>query len=183
LFCRNSKWSKLYSSFPILYFDRKSQILYFFPFKVFLLFCRNSKWSKLYSSFPILYFDRKIQILYFFPFKVFLLFCRNSKWSKSRTTLKIHTILAPSAHGVGDVLRELDAKSLIQTDFILVSGTCVANMKLDKVLEQHRFVMTQIALYTDFQKSPHVQQRCDHDDGNETSFAKKSNTVSLQKSY
>lgn len=52
--------------------------------------------------------------------------------------MKIHTILAPHAYGVGDVMRELDSKSLIQTDFILVSGNVVSNMKLDKVLEEHR---------------------------------------------
>ena len=66
----------------------------------------------------------------------------SSKWSThkgtSRAIMKIHTILAPEAYGVGDVLRELDAKSLIQTDFILVSGDVVASMKLDQVLLEHR---------------------------------------------
>ena len=62
----------------------------------------------------------------------------HSKWSKPRSQIRIHTILAPQALGVGDVLREVDGKGLIHTDFILVSGNCVANMKLDKVLEEHR---------------------------------------------
>lgn len=35
-------------------------------------------------------------------------------------------------------MRELDAKQLIDTDFILVTGDVVSNMKLDKVLEEHR---------------------------------------------
>lgn len=39
---------------------------------------------------------------------------------------------------VGDAMRELDAKQLIDTDFILVTGDVVSNMKLDKVLEEHR---------------------------------------------
>ncbi|KAF7724274.1 hypothetical protein EC973_001175 [Apophysomyces ossiformis] len=39
---------------------------------------------------------------------------------------------------VGDVLRELDARQLITTDFILTTGDLVSNMKLDKALEAHR---------------------------------------------
>ena len=45
--------------------------------------------------------------------------------------------MAPEAEGVGDVMRELDGKSLIHTDFILVSGNVISNMKLDAVLQEH----------------------------------------------
>lgn len=63
-----------------------------------------------------------------------------SKWSsKARaSTLRIQVIVAPEASGIGDVMRELDAKSLIQTDFILVTGNVVSNMKLDAVLAEHK---------------------------------------------
>lgn len=60
-----------------------------------------------------------------------------SKWTKQKK-VKIRTIVVPEADGVGDIMRELDAKSLIQTDFILVSGNVVSNMKLDHVLELHK---------------------------------------------
>jgi translation initiation factor eIF-2B subunit epsilon len=39
---------------------------------------------------------------------------------------------------VGDALREMDARQLITTDFILTSGELVSNIKLDKILEEHR---------------------------------------------
>lgn len=35
-------------------------------------------------------------------------------------------------------MRELDSKSLIQSDFVLVTGNVVSNMKLDRALEMHR---------------------------------------------
>jgi translation initiation factor eIF-2B subunit epsilon len=63
-----------------------------------------------------------------------------SKWSsKTRSmALRIQVIVAPEANGIGDVMRELDAKSLIQTDFILVTGNVVSNMKLEAVLAEHK---------------------------------------------
>lgn len=38
----------------------------------------------------------------------------------------------------GDALRDLDAKQLIQSDFILMSADVVSNLNLSKVLEDHR---------------------------------------------
>jgi translation initiation factor eIF-2B subunit epsilon len=52
--------------------------------------------------------------------------------------MKVTPVYTPAAHDVGDVMRELDVKQLIQSDFILVSGNVVSNMKLDKVLLEHR---------------------------------------------
>ena len=60
------------------------------------------------------------------------------RWSRSRSGMNIHTILAPSATSIGDVLRDLDAKSLIQSDFILVSGDVVSNVALAGILDVHR---------------------------------------------
>ncbi|KAG9326576.1 hypothetical protein KVV02_001503 [Mortierella alpina] len=54
------------------------------------------------------------------------------------SNMKIHTIVSQECMSVGDAMRELDAKQLIDTDFILVTGDVVSNMKLDKVLEEHR---------------------------------------------
>ncbi|KAF9216927.1 hypothetical protein BGZ59_007318 [Podila verticillata] len=55
-----------------------------------------------------------------------------------QSNMKIHTIVSQECMSVGDAMRELDAKQLIDTDFILVTGDVVSNMKLDKVLEELR---------------------------------------------
>jgi translation initiation factor eIF-2B subunit epsilon len=52
--------------------------------------------------------------------------------------MKIEVYVAPEAFGTGDIIRELDRQSLIQSDFILVSGDVISNLKLDNVLEVHR---------------------------------------------
>ena len=39
---------------------------------------------------------------------------------------------------MGDALRDLDAKSLIRSDFILLYGDVVSNIKLQKVVEEHK---------------------------------------------
>ncbi|KAI1312621.1 hypothetical protein EDD11_002930 [Mortierella claussenii] len=59
------------------------------------------------------------------------------KYNKT-SNMKIHTIVSQEWMSVGDAMRELDAQQLITTDFILVNGDVVSNMKLDKVLEEHR---------------------------------------------
>jgi translation initiation factor eIF-2B subunit epsilon len=48
-------------------------------------------------------------------------------------------MMLPECTSTGDALRELDGKSVITSDFILVNGDLVSNMKLDKVLEEHRY--------------------------------------------
>ncbi|CAG8451819.1 3532_t:CDS:10 [Ambispora leptoticha] len=78
-----------------------------------------------------------------------VLFCREhadqikaylnaSKWNRPHSPIKITTIITPEARSVGDVLRELDAKQLIDSDFILVCGDVVSNINLEQVLEAHR---------------------------------------------
>ncbi|PKY40129.1 nucleotide-diphospho-sugar transferase [Rhizophagus irregularis] len=61
-----------------------------------------------------------------------------SKWNRSHSPFKIIPIVTPEARSIGDVLRELDAKQLISSDFILISGDVVSNIHLDKVLDAHR---------------------------------------------
>ena len=39
---------------------------------------------------------------------------------------------------MGDALREIDAKNLIRSDFILVQGDLIANVDLKPALEAHR---------------------------------------------
>lgn len=61
----------------------------------------------------------------------------NSKWRKSLVGPKIQVLVA-DCKNTGDALRELDAKQLIKSDFILVSGDIVTNMHLDRALEMHK---------------------------------------------
>ncbi|RIB09851.1 nucleotide-diphospho-sugar transferase [Gigaspora rosea] len=65
-------------------------------------------------------------------------YIKKSKWSRSYSPIKIITIVTPEARSVGDALRELDAKQLIDSDFILISGDVVSNIQLEKVLDAHR---------------------------------------------
>ena len=39
---------------------------------------------------------------------------------------------------VGDALRDLDAKSLIYNDFVLISADVVGNIKLKPLIEAHK---------------------------------------------
>ncbi|KAI9478110.1 MAG: hypothetical protein EXX96DRAFT_237454 [Benjaminiella poitrasii] len=61
-----------------------------------------------------------------------------SSWMKSDSRLSVKIVQTPECMSVGDALRELDARQLITTDFILTSGELVTNIKLDKALEEHR---------------------------------------------
>lgn len=63
---------------------------------------------------------------------------RHSTWTQPSSLLNIQIIQAPECMSVGDALREVDARQLITTDFILTFGDLVSNIKLDKALEQHR---------------------------------------------
>lgn len=62
-----------------------------------------------------------------------------SKWNRrSSPFTKCDIIMSPTAMSVGDAMRELDAKGLISTDFLLVNGDFVSNMPLEGVLAEHR---------------------------------------------
>ncbi|KAG9291448.1 hypothetical protein G9A89_021867 [Geosiphon pyriformis] len=80
-----------------------------------------------------------------------ILFCRehadqikaylnSSKWALAYSPIKIIPIVTPEARSVGDALRELDTKQLIDSDFILVSGDMVSNIHLEQILEAHRSI-------------------------------------------
>ncbi|OAA81827.1 eIF4-gamma/eIF5/eIF2-epsilon [Akanthomyces lecanii RCEF 1005] len=64
-----------------------------------------------------------------------------SRWStasKSSPFSLIQFIRVADARSAGDVLRDLDTRSLIDGDFILVHGDLVSNILLDDVLAAHR---------------------------------------------
>ncbi|KAL1509543.1 hypothetical protein ABEB36_004258 [Hypothenemus hampei] len=53
-------------------------------------------------------------------------------------TMKVHIIVSESCHSFGDCLRDLDAKGLIRSDFILLEPGVVSNISLLPLLKKHR---------------------------------------------
>jgi translation initiation factor eIF-2B subunit epsilon len=50
----------------------------------------------------------------------------------------VHPVVSKSCLSMGDALRLLDHKDIIKTDFVLISGDVVTNLKLSAALEAHR---------------------------------------------
>ncbi|XP_067001729.2 translation initiation factor eIF2B subunit epsilon isoform X2 [Anabrus simplex] len=63
---------------------------------------------------------------------------KNSKWSESTSSMVVTIIVSESCRSLGDAMRDLDAKAVIRSDFILLSGSTVANVQLIPILEHHR---------------------------------------------
>ncbi|KDN51738.1 hypothetical protein RSAG8_00286, partial [Rhizoctonia solani AG-8 WAC10335] len=62
----------------------------------------------------------------------------NSQWSKPSSGMSITTILSREARSVGDAMRELDAKQILTSDFVLLTGDVVSNVRLDEVIKEHK---------------------------------------------
>jgi translation initiation factor eIF-2B subunit epsilon len=74
--------------------------------------------------------------VFFSPFES--IFCSKSRWSKATSSMHIQVITSPECTSIGDALRDIDTKAIIQGDFILVSGDVVSNMNLSRALATHR---------------------------------------------
>ena len=61
-----------------------------------------------------------------------------SRWMKPTSPVRLRIIISEACPSVGDALRDIDAQSLISTDFVLVSGDLVSNMQLQEVVQRHR---------------------------------------------
>ncbi|XP_062611312.1 translation initiation factor eIF-2B subunit epsilon-like [Saccostrea cucullata] len=62
---------------------------------------------------------------------------RQSKWSEC-SSCSITPVLSECCMSMGDALREIHDKSVIRSDFVLVYGDVVANIRLQDVLEEHK---------------------------------------------
>uniref|UniRef100_A0AAY5EKI3 Translation initiation factor eIF2B subunit epsilon n=1 Tax=Electrophorus electricus TaxID=8005 RepID=A0AAY5EKI3_ELEEL len=92
-----------------------------------------------------------------------------SKWCRPTSPNTVHIITSDLYRSLGDVLRDVDAKSLVRSDFVLVYGDVVSNIDLSQPLQEHKLrrkleknvsVMTMI--FTE--SSPGHRTRCDEDD-------------------
>ncbi|XP_061493488.1 translation initiation factor eIF-2B subunit epsilon [Rhineura floridana] len=92
-----------------------------------------------------------------------------SKWCHPSSPNTIRFVTSDLYRSLGDVLRDVDAKSLVRSDFILVSADVVSNINISTALQEHRLrrkleknvsVMTMI-----FKESlPGHHARCQEDD-------------------
>jgi len=65
-------------------------------------------------------------------------YIQSSKWASPSVGMEVCTIVSDSCMSLGDALRDLEAKSIIRSDFVLVHGDLVANVKLASVFEEHK---------------------------------------------
>ncbi|XP_046884131.1 translation initiation factor eIF-2B subunit epsilon [Hypomesus transpacificus] len=92
-----------------------------------------------------------------------------SKWCRPTSPNVVHIITSDLYRSLGDVLRDVDAKSLVRSDFVLVYGDVVSNIDVSQALHEHRYrrkmeknisVMTMIFK----ESSPGHKSRCEEDD-------------------
>uniref|UniRef100_A0A8C5HFC5 Translation initiation factor eIF2B subunit epsilon n=1 Tax=Gouania willdenowi TaxID=441366 RepID=A0A8C5HFC5_GOUWI len=92
-----------------------------------------------------------------------------SKWCRPTSPNTVHIITSDLYRSLGDVLRDVDAKSLLRSDFVLVYGDVVSNIDVSQALQEHRHrrkmeknisVMTMIFK----ESSPGHRSRCEEDD-------------------
>eukprot|EP00069_Balaena_mysticetus_P017206 bmy_10429T0 len=91
-----------------------------------------------------------------------------SKWCRPTSLNVVRIITSELYRSLGDILRDVDAKALVRSDFLLVYGDVISNINITRALEEHRLrrkleknvsVMTMIFK----ESSPSHPTRC-HDD-------------------
>ncbi|XP_063074806.1 translation initiation factor eIF-2B subunit epsilon [Engraulis encrasicolus] len=92
-----------------------------------------------------------------------------SKWCRPTSPNTVHIITSDLYRSLGDVLRDVDAKALIRSDFVLVYGDVVSNIDVTQALQEHRLrrkLEKNISVMTMIYKesSPGHKSRCAEDD-------------------
>ncbi|KAI8927304.1 nucleotide-diphospho-sugar transferase [Entophlyctis helioformis] len=64
-------------------------------------------------------------------------YIKSSRWGKS-VLPTVSVIVSQQLRSMGDVLRDLDAKQVLESDFVLVSGDVVSNVNLTAAIEEHK---------------------------------------------
>ncbi|MCJ1471650.1 hypothetical protein MMC13_000290 [Lambiella insularis] len=65
-------------------------------------------------------------------------YINSPKWNSVTSPFHTLTLLKSTATSVGDVMRDLDNRDLINGDFLLVSGDVVSNLAIEPALVRHR---------------------------------------------
>lgn len=65
-------------------------------------------------------------------------FHRKSKWCRPTSPNVVHVITSDLYRSLGDVLRDVDAKALVRSDFLLVYGDVVSNIDVSQALQEHK---------------------------------------------
>lgn len=65
-------------------------------------------------------------------------YIKESKWSDADSKMSVSVLSSEDYLSVGDMIRDLDAKALIRSDFILLDGATVANMPLKPIIDEHK---------------------------------------------
>jgi translation initiation factor eIF-2B subunit epsilon len=64
---------------------------------------------------------------------------RDSKWSKPSSGIKIVPIVtAKGTFSPGDAMRDIYTHGIITSDFVLVTGDLVSNVRIDEVVKVHK---------------------------------------------
>jgi translation initiation factor eIF-2B subunit epsilon len=61
-----------------------------------------------------------------------------SKWAAASSPFSRLELIQSTSHSIGDAMRDLDSRSLLTGDFILVYGDVVSNLPLESALAAHR---------------------------------------------
>ena len=65
-------------------------------------------------------------------------YIEKSKWNLPWSPFKITTIISPESRSIGDAMRDIDNRGIINGDFVLISGDLITNIDFDKVLDFHK---------------------------------------------
>lgn len=98
-------------------------------------------------NYPIL--DYSLEFLHAAGVQVIILFCcthadeikefiKGSRWSSPGIKMQIKVCVSENCQSLGDVLRDVYDKRLINDDFILLTGDVVSNMQLKPLLIAHK---------------------------------------------
>nr|XP_037278889.1 translation initiation factor eIF-2B subunit epsilon-like [Rhipicephalus microplus] len=95
-------------------------------------------------------------------------YIKESKWSDAESKMSVNVLSSEDYLSVGDMIRDLDAKALIRSDFVLLDGATVANVPLRPIIEEHRKTIARDkgALMTLIYRRlpPWHRRRCQEDD-------------------
>ncbi|KAI5286010.1 Translation initiation factor eIF-2B subunit epsilon [Ascosphaera aggregata] len=61
-----------------------------------------------------------------------------SRWKAASSPFKVVNFIRSQSTSIGDIMRDLHSKRLIESDFVAVYGDVVGNFSLDKALKEHR---------------------------------------------